>query len=117
MTAGGQSERSRRAPISERERPLDEATLKTALESLPDWERQGATITKRFRFKGFKSAVAFVNRVADVVNKANHHPDIHLEHYKHVRIVLTTHATKGISQADIDLARGIDAVETPLVST
>jgi len=103
--------------ITERERPLDEAALAAALATLPDWERQGATITRRFRFKGFKSAVAFVNRVADVVNKANHHPDIHLEHYKHVRIVLTTHATKGISQADIDLARDIDAVETPPAST
>lgn len=103
--------------ITERERLLDEGALAAALATLPDWEHQGATITKHFRFKGFKSAVAFVNRVADVVNKANHHPDIHLEHYKHVRIVLTTHATKGISQADIDLARAIDAVETPPTST
>lgn len=97
--------------IEERERPLDEATLVRELESLTDWERHGEAITKRFRFKGFKSAIAFVNRVADVVNKANHHPDIHVEQYKHVRIVLTTHATKGISQLDLDVARAIDAVE------
>ena len=103
--------------ITERERPLEEEALAAGLATLPDWERQGATITKRFRFKGFKSAVALVNRVAEVVNRHNHHPDIHLEHYKHVRIVLTTHATKGISQADIDLAHDIDAVETPPAST
>lgn len=77
---------------------------------LDGWERDGAVISKRFRFKGFKAAIAFVNRVAEVVNRANHHPDIHLEHYKHVRLVLTTHATKSISQADIDLARDIDGV-------
>lgn len=89
---------------------LPEAAVTAALAALPDWERDGDSITKRFRCKGFKSAIAFVNRVADVVNRANHHPDIHIEHYKHVRIVLTTHKSKGISQADIDVARAIDGV-------
>jgi len=96
---------------------LDEAPLAAALESLDGWDRQDDTITKRFRFKGFKSAIAFVNRVADVVNKANHHPDIHIEHYKHVRIVLTTHKVKGLSQADIDVARQIDSVEEAALPT
>jgi 4a-hydroxytetrahydrobiopterin dehydratase len=98
--------------IPERERLLGEAELAAALASLDGWERDGAAITKRFRFKGFKAAIAFVDRVADVVNRADHHPDIHIEHYKHVRIVLTTHKTKGISQADIDVARAIDALPT-----
>mgnify|MGYP000067663143 CR=1 FL=1 len=101
------------ADIPERERPLDEAALADALAGLDGWERDGAVITKRYRFKGFKAAVAFVNAVADVVNRANHHPDIHLEHYKHVRIVLTTHRTKAISQADIDVARALDALPGP----
>lgn len=96
---------------------LPESTVTAALAALPGWERDGASITKRFRFKGFKSAVAFVNRVADVVNRANHHPDIHIEHYKHVRIVLTTHKSKGISQADIDVAKEIDAAEEPAAPT
>lgn len=95
---------------SENERLLDEPALATALASLEGWECDGETITKRFRLKGFKAAIAFVNEVAAAVNKANHHPDIHVEHYKHVRIVLTTHKVKGLSQADIDLAREIDAL-------
>lgn len=90
---------------------LPDATVATALSELDGWEREGQTITKRYRFKGFKSALAFVNRVAELVNKANHHPDIHIEHYKHVRIVLTTHKVKGISQADLDLARQMDGAE------
>lgn len=90
---------------------LPDATVATALSELDGWEREGQTITKRYRFKGFKSALAFVNRVAELVNKANHHPDIHVEHYKHVRIVLTTHKVKGISQADLDLARQMDGAE------
>ncbi len=87
---------------------LDEAALARLLEQ--GWKRDGAAITKTFTFKGFKGAVAFANRVADAANEANHHPDIHIESYKTVRIVLTTHATGGISDADVDLARRIDAV-------
>lgn len=94
--------------IDDREARLGDPALADALASLEGWEREGESITRRFRFKGFKAAIAFVNRVADLVNAANHHPDIHIEHYKHVRIVLTTHKVKGISQADIDLARAID---------
>ena len=96
--------------VPDNEQLLEEPALAEALATLEGWERDGASITKRFRFKGFKSAIAFVGRVADVVNKANHHPDIHVEHYKHVRIVLTTHKVKGLSQADIDVARAIDGV-------
>ena len=96
--------------VPDNEQLLEEPALSEALAALEGWERDGASITKRFRFKGFKSAIAFVNRVAEVVNKANHHPDIHVEHYKHVRIVLTTHKVKGLSQADIDVARRIESV-------
>lgn len=96
--------------VPDNERLLPEPELAAALGTLEGWERDGASITKRFRFKGFKSAIAFVNRVADIVNKANHHPDIHIEHYKHVRIVLTTHKVKGLSQADIDVAKEVDVL-------
>lgn len=95
----------------DREALLPEAAVAEALASLEGWEREGGAITKRFRFKGFKGAIAFVNRVADLVNRANHHPDIHIEHYKHVRIVLTTHKVKGLSRADLDLAGEIDLAE------
>ncbi len=58
-------------------------------------------------------AMAFANRVAEAANAANHHPDIHVEGYKNVRIVLTTHLTGGISDADVALAKRIDALEQP----
>ena len=55
--------------------------------------------------------MAFVNRVAEAANSANHHPDIHLEAYKTVRIVLTTHVADGLTDADVDLARRIDNLQ------
>jgi 4a-hydroxytetrahydrobiopterin dehydratase len=96
--------------IPESETRLDEARLGALTASGSGWQRDGATLTKTFTFKGFKGAVAFLNRVADAANAANHHPDIHLERYKTVRIVLTTHIAHGLTDADLDLAKAIDAV-------
>jgi len=98
--------------IPANEHRLEEPLLSSELARLSGWERDGETLVKTFTFKGFKGAIAFANRVADEANKANHHPDIHVESYKNVRIVTTTHATGGISHADIDLARAIDAAAT-----
>jgi 4a-hydroxytetrahydrobiopterin dehydratase len=97
--------------LPEKETRLDEAALSTLLAD-GGWRRDGNVITRTFTFKGFKAAMAFANRVADAANSANHHPDIHVERYRTVRIVLTTHATGGISDADVELARRIDELET-----
>ena len=99
-----------RIPPSEHR--LEEPLLTDILGELDDWERQGEAITKTFTLRGFKSAIAFANRVAEAATAADHHPDIHLERYKTVRIVLTTHVSHGISQADVDLAKAIDTLET-----
>jgi 4a-hydroxytetrahydrobiopterin dehydratase len=99
-------------PLPEKETRLDEAALARLLAS-GAWRREGNAITRTFTLKGFKGAMAFANRVAEAANVANHHPDIHLERYRTVRIVLTTHATGGISDADVELARRIDELETP----
>ena len=95
--------------LPENETRLDEAALARLLDA-GAWRREGDAITRTFTFRGFKGAMAFANRVAEAANAANHHPDIHIENYRTVRIVLTTHATGGISDADIELARTIDGV-------
>ncbi|HJW48834.1 MAG TPA: 4a-hydroxytetrahydrobiopterin dehydratase [Candidatus Limnocylindria bacterium] len=93
--------------LPENETRLDEAALARLL-GAGTWRREGNAITRTFTFRGFKGAMAFANRVAEAANAVNHHPDIHIESYRNVRIVLTTHATGGISDADIELARTID---------
>ena len=98
-------------PVPETETHLDEAALASLLASGTAWTRDGAALTKTFTFKGFKGAMAFVNRVAEVATAANHHPDIHLEAYKTVRIVLTTHVARGLTDADVALAKKIDELE------
>jgi len=92
---------------------LPEPLLTELVAGLEGWRREDETITRTFALKGFRAAIDFVDRIAEAAHAAKHHPDIHVERYRHVRIVLTTHATGGISQADIDLARAIDALVPP----
>jgi 4a-hydroxytetrahydrobiopterin dehydratase len=99
--------------LPEAERRLDAEALARLLDPDTGWRREGEALTKTYAFKGFKGAMAFANRVAEAATAANHHPDIHVEGYRRVRIVLTTHATGRISDADVGLARQIDRLETP----
>ena len=96
--------------VPESEQRLEEPLLTELLGELEGWERQGEAITKTYTLKGFKSAMAFADRVSETATAADHHPDIHIERYKMVRLVLTTHITKGISRADINLAKEIDRI-------
>jgi len=98
--------------LPENETRLDEAALARLL-GAGAWRREGNAIARTFTFKGFKGAMAFANRVAEAANAANHHPDIHVEGYRNVRIVLTTHATEHVTDADVELARAIEGLEAP----
>lgn len=102
----------RRYPRRVRTRPdeqrLEEPLLTELVSELEGWTSDGTSIEKTFARKGWKSAIAFVNAVAEAATAADHHPDIHVERYKNVRVVLTTHVSKGISRSDIDLASTID---------
>ena len=98
--------------VPESERLLPEPLLSELLATLDGWHRDGGSISKTYTLKGWKSALAFANAVSDTATALDHHPDIHIERYKYVRIVTTTHITKGLSQADIDLARKIDRIAT-----
>lgn len=100
-------------PPSDAEKHLDEAALARLLRAAPGWKRDGTTLTKTFDFKDWKQAIAFVDRVAVVAEKLQHHPDVHIEGYRHVRIVTTTHSTKMLSDADLFLAYEIEAVADP----
>jgi 4a-hydroxytetrahydrobiopterin dehydratase len=97
-------------PIREDERRLEEPLVTELVSELEGWSSDGKRLEKTYTRKGFTDAVALVNAIAKAAEAADHHPDIHLESYKKVRIVLTTHASDGISRADIDLARTIDSL-------
>jgi 4a-hydroxytetrahydrobiopterin dehydratase len=75
-----------------------------------DWRRDGESIVRELSFRDFKEAVAFVNRVAEAAEAANHHPDIAIHGYNKVTLTLSTHSAGGITGADLEMAGRIDAL-------
>lgn len=75
-------------------------------------ENNGAgKIIKVFEFSDFKSAILFINKVADLAEGEGHHPNIYLYEYKKVRIELWTHKIGGLHQNDFIMAAKIDKLE------
>jgi 4a-hydroxytetrahydrobiopterin dehydratase len=73
-----------------------------------DWTREGDSIVREWKLPDFATAIAFVNRVADLAERANHHPDILVHGWNHVRLTLSTHSQGGLTEADFELAARID---------
>jgi 4a-hydroxytetrahydrobiopterin dehydratase len=94
-------------PLPARETRLDTTALGEWLPA-SGWTRDGETLTKTFRRKGWRDAIAFVARIGTAADEIDHHPDIHVERYRNVRITTTTFATGKLSDADVALARRID---------
>jgi 4a-hydroxytetrahydrobiopterin dehydratase len=85
---------------------LDEAGAIEALRRTPGWERTGAEIRRTYRFGDFREALAFVNRVGELAERAGHHPDIDIR-YNTVTLALSTHDAGGLTDKDFELARAI----------
>jgi 4a-hydroxytetrahydrobiopterin dehydratase len=89
--------------------PLEQA--QAMLAEVPGWALEGSTLTRKFRFKNFKDAMVFVNRVADLAEAEGHHPDIYIS-WNRVCLELTTHVIKGLSENDFILAAKINELMT-----
>ena len=87
---------------------LDESDIEQRLRQLPGWERHGDEIRRTYSFPDFNGSMAFVNRVAELAEDADHHPDI-LVTYAKVTLTLTSHDAGGLTDRDFRLAARIDA--------
>ena len=88
----------------------DKLSDDTVIEGLKGslWEREGEAIVRDWTFADFKEAMAWVNRIAEMAEEANHHPDIVVHDWNKVRLKLSTHSVGGLTQGDLDMARRID---------
>ncbi len=75
---------------------------------LPSWSLNGDSLQRTFRFDDFVGSMAFVDRVAQLAEQMQHHPDIMIR-YNKVTLTLTTHDAGGITENDFTLARATDA--------
>jgi 4a-hydroxytetrahydrobiopterin dehydratase len=89
---------------------LAENEIVTLLATTQGWERAGDSITTTVTLPGFLDAIAFVNRVAELAEAADHHPDIDIRWNK-VTLTLSTHSEGGLTAKDFDLAKQIGALE------
>lgn len=72
--------------------------------SVPDgWQERDEALEREFEFPSFPDAIAFVNRVAELAEAEDHHPDIAVS-YRRVTLRWTTHSAGGITDRDRDLA-------------
>ena len=88
--------------------PPDEVSRRLA--AISGWKLEGKTIQKKYRFGDFAEAMRFVNRVADLAEVADHHPDIFI-HYREVTLTLWTHVAGGLTERDFALATDIERVD------
>ena len=64
---------------------------------------------KEFKFKNFKDSQIFVNKVSDISEKENHHPDIFFG-WGYCKVKILTHAIKGLAESDFILAAKVDKI-------
>lgn len=88
---------------------MDTQNIGKELTNIPNWERAGKEITRRFEFANFDEAVRFVNRVAELSQRMNHHPDVDIR-WNRVTLSLSTHSKGGLTVKDFNLAREINEV-------
>lgn len=87
---------------------LSDIAIQRELGTLAGWSRRGEVLTRTYQFRNFTQAMEFVNRVADLAESADHHPDIDIR-YSKVTLGLSSHDAGGITDKDVALARAIDA--------
>jgi len=88
---------------------LSDSEIDERLAVRQGWRRgDGSSIVCDRSFADFAAAIAFVDRVAELAEAANHHPDILLHGWNKVRLTLSTHSEGGLTDADFALAGQID---------
>jgi 4a-hydroxytetrahydrobiopterin dehydratase len=92
-----------------RREKLDEAEVNQSLEKLKGWKFKEDKIKKKFEFANFAEALAFVNRVGEIAERLDHHPDIKFG-WGFAKVKTTTHDRGGVTDFDIELAKEIDAL-------
>jgi 4a-hydroxytetrahydrobiopterin dehydratase len=89
--------------------PLTEEEIKELLQQVKNWKLEGKKLVKKFKFKYFVQAMKFINKIAEIAEEEEHHPDIEI-HYNRVTLTIWTHAINNLSENDFILAAKIDGI-------
>jgi len=90
---------------------LSDIELQAGLKKLPGWERKGDAIVRQFKFARFAEGIRFVDRVAELADAADHHPDIDIR-YTTLTVSLSTHSEGGVTAKDLAMAERIQELRS-----
>lgn len=97
-------------PLRGGEHALDLAQTSELLDSLPGWQISGqGLLQKEFAFASYAATMLFVNTVAGLAERENHHPDLEVG-YGRVRVSYRTHDVDGLSRNDFICAAKIEVL-------
>ena len=88
---------------------LSDDDIQARLDQLTEWERDGDSIKRQYKFEDFQGSVDFVNRITPPAEEMNHHPDVEISWNK-VTLTLSTHSEGGLTENDFELATRIDSL-------
>jgi 4a-hydroxytetrahydrobiopterin dehydratase len=88
---------------------LDDAAVAAALRELPEWQRDGDSLVLTAPLPSFPAAIEVVDRVAEVAERDDHHPDIDIR-WRTLTFRCSTHSAGGITELDLRLAAEISAL-------
>ena len=83
--------------------------IDSRISKLGGWSLEDNTLTRKYKFANFAESLAFVNRVGEIAESADHHPDIKFG-WGYAEVSTTTHDRGGVTDLDIALASKIDAL-------
>jgi 4a-hydroxytetrahydrobiopterin dehydratase len=75
------------------------------------WRREGDRLVRDYQLADFAAAIAHVNRIAEQAELQGHHPDLLIHGWNKLRVELSTHSAGAITNADLELAERIDALD------
>ena len=96
-------------PRKKGERPLSLELIKGYVLLLPGWKLSGKQIVKNYNFKDFRETIGFVNALAFIANRENHHPELEVR-YKTCKVRYSSHDLGGLSKNDFICASKIDGL-------
>lgn len=86
---------------------LNEVELQTRMQDVPQWRIENGLLLRRFRTPSFPASIFFVNALAHLAERGQHHPDITIA-YQDVSVGFATHSAGGITEKDFAMARKVD---------
>ena len=88
---------------------LSNSDIQYAISDLNGWEFENNAIHKIFTFESYLNSIAFINRLAEIAEEANHHPDMVVGWCK-IDVAFTSHDQGGVTTACIEMAKKIESV-------